>query len=71
MMGRILKYRFCDVEGHRDEQSVRFEAESYTGKLEAYGVDRPTDYAKAIEVLGGAHSPTFRGQSLISSLWKI
>jgi thiol-disulfide isomerase/thioredoxin len=68
--GKDFEVPFCDVEGHRDEQSVRFEAESYTGKLEAYGVDRPTDYAKAIEVLEEHIHPPSRGQSLISSLWK-
>jgi len=30
--GKDFEVPFCDVEGHRDEQSVRFEAESYTGK---------------------------------------
>jgi thiol-disulfide isomerase/thioredoxin len=67
--GKYFEVPFCDPRGQREEQSVGFEAESYTGKLEAHGIERPTDYAKAIEVLEGYIHPPSRGPNLISSLW--
>jgi thiol-disulfide isomerase/thioredoxin/predicted negative regulator of RcsB-dependent stress response len=67
--GKYFEVPFCDPHGQREEQSVGFEAESYTGKLEAHGIERPTDYAKAVEVLEGYIQPPSRGPNLISSLW--
>lgn len=68
--GKYFDVPFCDVNGQREEWSVRYEAESYTGKLARLGIDRPTDYAKAIDVLEGyIHLPD-RGLNLISSLWR-
>ncbi len=61
---------FCDIDGQRDERSVRYEAESYTGTLQVHGIDRPANYAKAIEVLDAYIRPPSRGQGLISSRWK-
>jgi hypothetical protein len=37
--GKYFEIRFCDAFGQRDEQSIMFEAESYTGSLEAGAVD--------------------------------
>jgi len=68
--GKYFEIPFCDAEGHREEWSVRYEAESYTGQLEAHGIERTTDYSKAIEVLDEyIHAPS-RGENLISSRWK-
>jgi hypothetical protein len=68
--GKYFEVPFCDVEGRREEQSVRLEAESYTGALAAHGIERPVNYAKAIEVLEEYIHPPSRGENLISSLWK-
>lgn len=68
--GKYFEVPFCDVQGHRHEWSVRYEAESYTGQLEAHGIERTADYSKAIEVLDEyIHAPS-RGGNLISSRWK-
>jgi thiol-disulfide isomerase/thioredoxin len=68
--GNYFDVPFCDLEGRRAEWSVRYEAESYTGQLESHGVERATDYAKAIEVLDEFIHPPSRGANLISHLWK-
>jgi predicted negative regulator of RcsB-dependent stress response len=68
--GKYFDVPFCDLEGRRAEWSVRYEAESYTGQLESYGIERAADYAKAIEVLDDYIRPPSRGQNLISSLWR-
>src|SRR5262249_24429297 len=68
--GKYFEVPFCDALGQREERSVRYEAESYTGKLEASGIERPVDYAKAVDVLSGYIHPPSRGDNLISSLWK-
>src|SRR6202000_1879505 len=44
-------------------------AQSYTGILESHGIERPVDFAKAIEVLTEFIHPPFRGANLIASLW--
>jgi len=68
--GKYFDIPFCDLQGRRSEQSVRFEAESYTGQLERNGIERAADYAKAIEVLEEyIHVPS-RGQELFSNLWR-
>ncbi len=67
--GRYFEVPFCDPHGHRSERSVEFEAQSYTGILESHGVERPVNFAKAIEVLTEFIHPPFRGANLISSLW--
>ena len=67
--GNYFEVPFCDVRGHRSERSVMFEAQSYTGILESHGIERPVDFAKAIEVLTEYIHPPFHGESLISTLW--
>jgi cytochrome c biogenesis protein CcmG, thiol:disulfide interchange protein DsbE len=67
--GRYFEVPFCDPHGHRSELSVEFEAQSYTGILESHGIERPVDFAKAIEVLTEFIHPPFRGANLIASLW--
>jgi hypothetical protein len=68
--GEYFDISFCDIQGRRNEQSVRYEAASYTGELEAHGIERPADYAKAIEILEDYIHPPLRGQNLIDSLWR-
>jgi len=68
--GKHFDVPFCDLEGRRAEWSVRYEAESYTGQLESFGIERAADYAKAIEVLDDYIRPPARGQNLISNLWR-
>ncbi len=68
--GKYFEVPFCDPEGRREEQGVRYEAESYTGQLESHGIERAADYAKAIEILEEYIHPPSRGENLISSLWK-
>lgn len=67
--GKYFEVPFCDIQGQREEQSVMLEAESYTGTLEAHGIERPANYAKAIEVLEGYIHPPSRGENLIYWLW--
>ena len=67
--GKYFEVPFCDPHGHRSERSVEFEAQSYTGILESHGIERPVDFAKAIEVLTEFIHPPFRGANLIASLW--
>jgi thiol-disulfide isomerase/thioredoxin len=67
--GNYFEVPFCDPHGHRSERSVMFEAQSYTGILESHGIERPVDFAKAVEVLTEYIHPPFHGGSLISSLW--
>lgn len=68
--GKYFEVPFCDVYGQRDEQSVRYEAESYAATLRVHGIDRPVNYAKAIDVLDAYIRPPSRGANLISTLWK-
>lgn len=67
--GRYFEVPFCDPYGRRSELSVEFEAQSYTGILESHGIERPVDFAKAIEVLSEFIHPPFRGANLVASLW--
>lgn len=67
--GSYFEVPFCDPHGHRSERSVMFEAQSYTGILASHGIDRPVDFAKAIEILSEYIHPPFRGEFLIASLW--
>jgi hypothetical protein len=60
--GKYFDVRFCDVHGERSELGVKWEAQSYTGVLTPYGIDRPVDFAKAIDILEEhIHAPT-RGE---------
>lgn len=68
--GRYFDVRFCDLYGERSEMGVKWEAQSYTGILTSYGIDRPVDFRKAIDVLEEhIHAPT-RGANLIGDLWR-
>jgi thiol-disulfide isomerase/thioredoxin len=67
--GKYFEIPFCNAQGHRHEWSVLYEAESYTGQLEAHGIERAADYSKAIQVLDEyIHAPS-RGENLISIRW--
>jgi cytochrome c biogenesis protein CcmG/thiol:disulfide interchange protein DsbE len=68
--GKYYDVRFCDIYGERSELGVKWEAQSYTGILTPYGIDRPVDFSKAIDVLEEhIHAPT-RGANLIADLWR-
>jgi thiol-disulfide isomerase/thioredoxin len=68
--GRYFEVPFCDAHGIRAERSEQFEAESYTGVLEARGIQRPQDFRKAIEVLEEYIRPPEHGAFLLSHLWE-
>ena len=68
--GRYFEIPFCNVHGIRAERSEQFEAESYTGVLEKYGIQRPQDFRKAIEVLEEYIRPPEYGAFLLSHLWE-
>src|ERR1700730_7607929 len=68
--GEYFEVPFCDLHGQLSEVSVRLQAQSYTGILEARGVERPVNYAKAIEILEDCIRVPSRGQDLIEDLWK-
>jgi thiol-disulfide isomerase/thioredoxin len=68
--GEYFEVPFCDLHGRLAEESVRLQALSYTGILEAQGIERPVNYAKAIEILEDyIHAPS-RGRSLVAELWE-
>jgi tetratricopeptide (TPR) repeat protein len=68
--GDYFEIPFCDAFGHRDDFSVLAEARSYASVLASYGVDRPIDYAKAIDILEShIHSP-HQGESFIQDIWQ-
>jgi thiol-disulfide isomerase/thioredoxin len=68
--GEYFEVPFCDMHGRLSEKSVSLQAQSYTGILEAQGIERPVNYAKAIEILEDyIHAPS-RGASLIAELWE-
>jgi thiol-disulfide isomerase/thioredoxin len=68
--GEYFEVPFCDVHGRLLEESVGLQAQSYTGILEAQGIERPVNYAKAIEILEDyIHAPS-RGQGLVAELWE-
>jgi thiol-disulfide isomerase/thioredoxin len=68
--GKYFEVPFCDVHGRLLEESVSLQAQSYTGILEAEGIERPVNYAKAIEILEDyMHAPS-RGQGLVAELWE-
>jgi thiol-disulfide isomerase/thioredoxin/predicted negative regulator of RcsB-dependent stress response len=68
--GEYFEVPFCDLHGQLLEASVKLRAQSYTGILEARGVERPVNYAKAIEILDDyIHVPS-RGPDLIGDLWR-
>ena len=66
--GRYFEIPFCTAHGIREERSEQFEAESYTGVLEKYGIQRPQDYRKAVEVLEEYIRPPDYGAFLLSHL---
>jgi thiol-disulfide isomerase/thioredoxin len=67
--GEYFEVPFCDVHGRLLEESVSLQAQSYTGILEAQGIERPVNFAKAIEILEDyIHEPS-RGRNLIADLW--
>jgi thiol-disulfide isomerase/thioredoxin len=68
--GRYFEIPFCTAHGIREERSEQFEAESYTGVLEKYGIQRPQDYRKAVEVLEEYIRPPDYGAFLLSHLWE-
>lgn len=68
--GEYFGIPFCDAHGNRADFSVMSEARSYTGVLSPYGIDRPTDYAKAVDILKSYIHPPSRGENLIADLWK-
>jgi hypothetical protein len=45
--GNYFEVPFCDVHGQLSETSVRLQAQSYTGVLEAHGIERPVNYLMA------------------------
>jgi thiol-disulfide isomerase/thioredoxin len=67
--GEYFEVPFCDVHGRLAEKSVGLQAQSYTGILEAQGIERPVNYAKAVEILEDYIHPPSRGQDLIADLW--
>jgi hypothetical protein len=68
--GDYFEVPFCDVHGRLLEESVSLQAQSYTGILEAQGIERPVNYAKAVEILEDyMHAPS-RGRTLIDELWE-
>jgi thiol-disulfide isomerase/thioredoxin len=68
--GEYFEVPFCDLHGRLSEKSVSLQAQSYTGILEAQGIERPVNFAKAIEVLEDyIHAPS-RGRNLIADLWE-
>ncbi len=68
--GEYFEVPFCDVHGRMLEESVSLQAQSYTGILEAQGIERPAIYAKAVEILEDyIHTPS-RGRNLIADLWE-
>ncbi len=68
--GRYFEVPFCTAHGIRAERSEKLEAESYTGVLEKYGIQRPQDFRKAIEVLEEYIRPPEYGAFLLSRLWE-
>src|SRR5579863_2072481 len=68
--GRYFDVPFCGARGTREERSEQFEAESYTGVLEAHGIQRPQDFRKAVEVLEEYIRPPEHGAYLLSHLWE-
>ncbi len=68
--GRYFEIPFCTARGIREERSEQFEAESYTGVLEKYGIQRPQNFRKAVEVLEEYIRPPEHGAFLLSRLWE-
>ena len=68
--GKYFEIPFCTARGIREERSEQLEAESYTGALEKYGIQRPQDFAKAVEVLESYIRPPEHGAFLLSHLWE-
>jgi thiol-disulfide isomerase/thioredoxin len=71
--GEYFEVPFCDLHGRLAEESVSLQAQSYTGILEAEGIERPTNYAKAVEILEDyIHAPSrLRGKKVILNFWAV
>jgi thiol-disulfide isomerase/thioredoxin/predicted negative regulator of RcsB-dependent stress response len=67
--GEYFEVPFCDVHGGLLEESVSLQAQSYTGILEAEGIERPVNYAKAVEILEDYMRAPSRGRNLVADLW--
>ncbi len=67
---KYFEVPFCDLHGQLSERSVQHRADSYTGQLQAHGIERGADYAKAIDVLNEYIYPPSRGENLISRRWE-
>jgi thiol-disulfide isomerase/thioredoxin len=68
--GKYFQIPFCTARGDRAERSEQFEAESYTGVLEKFGIQRQQDFRKAIAVLEEYIRPPEHGAFLMSRLWE-
>jgi thiol-disulfide isomerase/thioredoxin len=51
--GEYFKVPFCDLRGRLLEASVKLQAQSYTGVLEAHEIERSVNYARPIAVWCG------------------
>jgi len=71
--GEYFEVPFCDLHGRLAEESVSLQAQSYTGILEAEGIERPVNYAKAVEILEDyIHAPSrLRGKKVILNFWAV
>ena len=68
--GKYFDVRFCDIYGERSEMGVKWEAQSYTGNLTSYGIDRSVNFPKAVDILEEHIHPPTRGANLIGDLWR-
>jgi thiol-disulfide isomerase/thioredoxin len=67
--GQYFEVPFCDLHGKLLEANVQLQARSHTGILEAQGIERPVNYAKAIEILEDYIRIPPRGRDLVGDLW--
>jgi thiol-disulfide isomerase/thioredoxin len=67
--GKYFEVLFCTPRGEHPDRTIQYQAESYGGRLEPHGFQRPTNYAKAIEILEENIHPPDRGGGLINRLW--
>jgi thiol-disulfide isomerase/thioredoxin len=67
--GKYFEVLFCNPRGEHPDRTIQYQAESYGGRLEPHGFNRPTNYAKARKILEEHIHPPESGGWLISSLW--
>jgi thiol-disulfide isomerase/thioredoxin/predicted negative regulator of RcsB-dependent stress response len=67
--GAYFEVLFCDARGERPESTIGYRARTYDGWLESHGFDRPANFSKALEILGGYIHPPERGGSLFFWWW--